>query len=307
MFSENALRAAIADFVQEENLPRAASDALARECRAVLDLYRARRREVQTPLILGICGSQGSGKTTLAHALGRILQASGVRTARLSLDDFYLPGSAREALAREVHPLLRTRGVPGTHDVARGLDVFDRLTHAASQDVTPLPAFDKARDEPVPEEDELRFTGRADVILFEGWCVGAAPQAAAELTQPINPLERDEDPEGAWRTYVNRQLSGPYQDWFAKLDLLILLQAPSFETVLDWRRQQEDRLRDQVREAGRPTAGLKIMDEVQLRAFVSHYERLTRHILTEMPARADLAIALNAARDVQRIERKPTP
>jgi D-glycerate 3-kinase len=243
------------------------------------------------PLILGLCGAQGSGKSTLAEGLRERMEAGGIATAILSLDDLYLAGDSRAALARDVHPLLRTRGVPLTHDVAHGIALLDaiRVGHAAS-----LPRFDKARDEPEPEARWQPIPAGLDLLIFEGWCVGARAQDESALAPPVNALERDEDPAGIWRHAVNVALQTGYAELFARIDRLILLDAPGFEIVERWRAEQEDTLRKTLEAQGRSTAGL--MDAPALIRFVAHYERLTRWILDEMPTRADLVLRLDADR-----------
>ena len=68
--------------------------------------------------IIGINGAQGAGKTTFSKLLKVVLeQKFGMKVVQLSIDDFYLSRAEREELAKSVHPLLITRGVPGTHDV----------------------------------------------------------------------------------------------------------------------------------------------------------------------------------------------
>lgn len=243
-------------------------------------------------VVAGICGAQGSGKSTLAEALRARFAEDGTACAVLSLDDLYLTRAARLGLARRVHPLFATRGPPGTHDVALG-----RRTLAALErgEAAPLPRFDKARDDRLPEAEWPRAPAACRLLLLEGWCVGARPQDEAALAEPVNPLERLEDAEAIWRTHANAALAGEYQHLFARLDPLILLAAPGFGIVRRWRGEQEAALlRD---DPGAPGA----MDAAALDRFVSHYERLTRHILAEMPARASLVAWLDEARGMQRI------
>ena len=237
--------------------------------------------------VIGICGSQASGKSTLTAVLRRVLEDAGLTVASLSLDDLYLTHAERQALAREVHPLLATRGVPGTHDVALGMAVLDGL---ACDGETLLPVFDKASDD--RRAQGVPVAGPVDVILFEGWCVGAVPQA--DVAEPINGLERDRDPDGRWRAFVNEALAGPYQELFARIERLVLLQAPSFEVVLAWRQEQEAKLRARLAREGGDLK--RAMTDNQVADFIAHYERLTRHILAEMPGRADVVVELDDAR-----------
>ncbi|NYT39126.1 kinase [Sphingomonas sp. R-74633] len=223
------------------------------------------------PFVLGIAGAQGSGKSTIARAL-----AARFGCPVLSLDDLYLDGTTRQHLADTVHPLLRTRGVPGTHDVAAGLAVIEALARGPAL----LPRFDKVRDEPGAAE---RVEGPAEMLILEGWCLGARPQPEADLAEPINDLEREHDPDGRWRRWVNAQLAGPYQALWARIDQLVFLEAPCFEIVADWRTQQE-------RAAGGP------MTDAEIRDFVQHYERLTRHLLRHGREWADATLRLDERR-----------
>jgi D-glycerate 3-kinase len=239
-------------------------------------------------LVVGICGAQGSGKSTLAAALVEALpDRLDVPAAALSLDDLYLPRADRLALAERVHPLFATRGVPGTHDPDLGLATIDALERG---EPAPLPRFDKAADDRLPPAGWPHAPAGTRVLVLEGWCLGARPQPDAALAEPVNVLERDEDPGGIWRHAVNAALGGPdYRALFGRIDHLTLLAAPGWQAVLPWRIQQEQALRREGRGG---------MSDAQLTRFVQHYERLTRHILAEMPARADLVLQLDAARQV---------
>ncbi|HVI98995.1 MAG TPA: kinase [Sphingomonas sp.] len=245
------------------------------------------------PLVLGLCGAQGSGKTTIARALAARLRERGLRAAILSIDDLYVTHAERQALARRVHPLFATRGPPGTHDVALGLEVIARLD---AGEAVALPRFDKARDDRAPRETWPVIEGPLHLLIFEGWCVGAGPEPEAALAEPINDLERREDEGAAWRSYANEALAH-YRPLFDRIDRLVLLAAPGFEVVRAWRGQQEEDLRTE-----RPE-GEAVMDAAAIDRFIQHYERLTRHILAEMPARADLTLRLDADRHVVAVER----
>ena len=235
--------------------------------------------------VLGIAGAQGSGKSTLARALKQRMDEAGVASALLSIDDLYLSHAARAALAQTVHPLLRTRGVPGTHDVALGLDLIAALERG---DAVPLPRFDKGADDRLPADQWDRAPAGTRLLLLEGWCVGARPQPEEALAAPVNALERQEDADGRWRRFVNAALAGSYQALFARIDRIAFLAAPDFDVVARWRGEQEAPLR----------AAGGGMDKAALARFIQHYERITRHMLADMPARADMLIQLDAERQV---------
>jgi len=250
------------------------------------------------PLVVGINGGQGSGKSTLALFLKLLLEEGhGLKTAVLSLDDLYLTRAERTALAKEHHPLLATRGVPGTHDVALGMRLLDRLAGAGATAVS-IPRFDKAADDRAPLADWSVVSAPVEIILLEGWCVGARPQAEADLSTPVNVLEEDEDKGGVWRRYVNDQLAGSYAAFFARLDHLIMLKVPNFECVAAFRSLQESKLR--AKSAANPVKAIGLMDEAAINRFIMHYERLTRHMLAEMPSRADVVLELSEAHVIAR-------
>jgi len=275
------------EFLAEERLPpefRATMEAI---CIPLADAARARAGQAAGPLVVGLCGSQGSGKSTIAAATARLLADMGLACARLSIDDLYMTREERRALARRIHPLLVTRGPPGTHEVGLGEAVLDAL--AAGGPVL-LPRFDKGRDTRRPPEEWESFGGAADIVIFEGWCVGARPQPETALLDPVNALEAEEDPHGVWRAYVNDQLAGPYRSLFARIGLFAFLQAPGFDAVLAWRTEQEAKLR--AREPHAP----KLMSPTQIARFIAHYERVTRHLLEEAPSRADLVFRIDARR-----------
>ncbi len=245
------------------------------------------------PRLLGVSGLQGSGKSTVAAAMVRLAVESGGRAVSLSLDDFYLGHDARQALGREVHPLLATRGVPGTHDLHLLLSTLDALVDPATHWPLAMPRFDKGRDDRAPREHWQYVDGPPSLVVFEGWCLGVPPQDDTELGLPVNALERDEDAEGTWRRFVNAQL-GAYAAAWARIDRLAVLQAPGWDVVRAWRGQAERE------HAGAPRA----MDDAALDRFLSHYERISRHALRTLPARADVLVELDTTRTPVRITRR---
>lgn len=254
-------------------------------------LQRMQSHGMQT-YVLGINGAQGTGKSTLAKLLTLIVESRGYRVANLSLDDFYLGKAARAELARTSHPLFRTRGVPGTHDTRLLASILRQLRAADNTRTVRIPRFDKATDDRLPDSSFDSIEGPADLVILEGWFVGASAQREEELPQELNDLERDADEDGRWRSAVNKALATDYQAIFAELDLLVMLCAPSFEQVYEWRGLQERKL------AASRGSGDAVMNDAELQRFIQHYERLTRHCLATLPDSADVVFQLDAGHRV---------
>jgi D-glycerate 3-kinase len=284
----------ISAMLAREHLPEAYRHTIEHALMPLAGAIAQRARLSDHLVLVGLCGAQGSGKSTAAAALVQLLAHEQLPAVALSIDDFYLPRAARADLARHVHPLLATRGVPGTHDVELAQATIDSL---AGSEPTPLPSFDKASDDRRPRREWRVAEGPMRVVILEGWCVGARPEAAAELATPVNALERDEDPQGLWRAYVNEALSGRYRALFDRLSPLVLLAAPSFEVVHGWRAEQEHKLRARLAREGGDAS--RTMDDAGIARFICHYERTTRHILKEMPQRADHLISLDRQRSAR--------
>jgi D-glycerate 3-kinase len=259
----------------------------------LLDQYAGRIARSRRPYVLGLSGLQGSGKSTLARVMKAQAKARGWATEVLSLDDFYYARSEREALARDVHPLLRTRGVPGTHEIELLLSVLAAVPQASDRLAVTYPRFDKGRDTRLPPSRWPRITQRPELVIVEGWALGIRPQSPGALTRPINALERDEDPDGTWRRWVNMQLRS-YQPLWRKFDALIVLQAPNWDIVRRWRGEQEHELL--ARHA--PLA----MDAATMKHFLMHFERLSRHALATLPILADTIVEYDDERHVTGLE-----
>ena len=268
-----------------------------------------RQRGRSRPLVVGINGAQGAGKSTLFNLLEVILEEGfGLRVVGFSIDDLYKTRAEREHLAREVHPLLKTRGVPGTHDVELGIELLDSLIEAGPDTLTKIPVFGKSIDDRCPPTVWQEWVGPVDVIVFEGWCVGALPQSDEALQIPVNALETEEDAAGVWRRHVNAQLAGPYRALFSRLDLLLMLKVPSMQAVYEWRALQEQKLAERVQyiyDTQQPTAHLRIMNPDEIKRFIAHYERLTRAMLEELPERADVCLHLNENHKIREIAINP--
>jgi len=283
------------DFVAEHRLPPAYADLATRWYLPLADELARVRETAGRPLVIGINGSQGSGKSTLAALLKHLfITRHALRAIDLSIDDFYLPQAQRQQLATEEHPLLATRGVPGTHDIPLMSRTLEALT--SQQASVPIPRFDKASDDRVAQAHWKQETAPVDMVILEGWCLGSPPQNEDELQAPINLLEANEDPDVRWRHYVNRQISEQYQALYDRIDLWIMLKAPSFDCVYQWRLEQERKLAARIA----PHAdGKGIMSPEELARFIEHYQRLTTHTLRTLPQQVNFLFELDAERNIR--------
>ena len=292
------------DFIKQHRLPEAFIDTIAEHYLPLAQWINA-HRPANRSWIIGLNGAQGTGKSTLSGVLKIILEQNfNCNTAIISLDDLYLPRADRQALARSVHSLLQTRGVPGTHDTQLGMQLLYKLSHLKAGQTLSLPRFDKARDEPMTEDKWEAFTGPANIVIFEGWCMGSSPEAEDALAQPINELEAQEDQNGLWRHYVNDKLQTSYMELFACNDLLIMLKAPNFESIHRWRWQQEQKLAATMTAGNALKKDFQLMDKAGVSHFIQHYERLTRHNLAQLPKQADILLALNEDHNIVNVRYK---
>ncbi|SEH06970.1 hypothetical protein [Candidatus Venteria ishoeyi] len=286
-----ALLAALQAHIQQHALPATFITTLQNYYMPLAEqIYQQSQITGQTSVI-GINGAQGTGKSTLSSFLKLILeQVYGCAVVQFSIDDLYHTHAKRQQLAREVHPLLQTRGVPGTHDVNLGIALLETLSTATASTKVFIPYFDKAIDDRAPREQWSLHQGKVDIILFEGWCVATPAQAESALKQALNALEANEDPHAIWRNYVNLQLQQSYLALFSPIEYLIMLKAPSFECIYQWRSLQEHKL---AQKQDSRNHNLKIMNKNQLQRFIMHYERLTRFNLQVLPEQAQVVIELD--------------
>ena len=292
------MSAAAKDFLDRHQLPATYLESAQRWFEPLIQQFCDQYQPDTAPQILGINGCQGSGKSTLADYLcTMIAERQGIQTVSLSMDDFYLTLAERRALAKTVHPLLSTRGVPGTHDVALSITTIEHLRSGPNR---PIPGWDRSIDDRVTGPQIKSVSGPVGLIILEGWCLGAIPEPDFKLAEPINCLERLEDQQAIWRQYINQALSQDYQQLFAMVDQLIMLQAPSFDTVFDWRLEQEAKMRNHLKAAD--SSG--VMDEQQLGRFIQHFQRITEHSLREMPQRAQHLFKLGSDRQISQYQQR---
>ncbi len=244
--------------------------------------------------VIGVSGSQGSGKSTLAKLLRQIFEeVDGLKAIDLSIDDFYLTRKEREALAAHTHPLLLSRGVPGTHDIALAVNTIKQLL-SSKTDTTLIPRFDKSIDDRKPKNEWEQVDTPVDVVILEGWCISIPPQEKSELITPVNELESNEDPDQVWRNFVNDSLEVEYPELFGLIDYSIFLESPSFETVYEWRSLQEEKLKKSLADTTDSNTSNKIMNANELKRFIQHFERLTNHGYETLPHIVNVIFKLNS-------------
>ena len=242
---------------------------------------------------VGINGCQGSGKSTLTDYISSYLFTKyQLNVVVMSLDDFYLSREKRKKLATDIHPLLATRGVPGTHDVVALERIISQLK--AQKTGFSIPRFNKATDDPYPEDQWQTIEKPIDIILLEGWCWGVKPQTAEQLKSPINELELQQDTNGEWRNYVNEQLKSAYVPLYDEMDFWLALQAPSFDCVYKWRLEQEQKL--QAKNIGLTNS--KIMTPAEILNFTQYFQRLSVQSCNSISQSADTIFYLDPSRQI---------
>ena len=236
--------------------------------------------------IIGLTGGQGAGKSTITQIIKLIFEIKyNFNVTFFSIDDFYKTLRERETLSKKIHPMFKTRGVPGTHDTKLLSKIFNDLSKKNFKSVY-VPRFDKSIDDRFPKSKWQKISNKPDLIIFEGWCVGAKAQTKKQLLKPINILEKNNDSKLIWRTKVNNELNNNYRKIFSKIDCLVFLKVPNFECVYKWRLLQENKLK-------LTSKGKKIMSPKQVREFIMYYERITKQMLEDLSKNAYAVLSLD--------------
>ncbi len=236
--------------------------------------------------IIGLTGGQGSGKSTISNILKIILKENyNLETVIFSIDDFYKTFKEREVMSKNISSLFLTRGVPGTHDTKMIFNCIKKLKNNKFKKIM-IPKFNKAIDDRAPKKEWLRVIKKPHLVIFEGWCVGVTHQKNKDLLIAINELEKYQDKKKIWRNTVNNELKKNYKKIFSLIDKIIFLKVPSFNHVFKWRLLQEKKLRITSR-------GKKTMSDNQIKKFIMHYERLTKHMLKTLTYKADAVIKID--------------
>jgi D-glycerate 3-kinase len=251
-------------------------------------------------LVIGLAGGQGSGKTTISSILSIILKKYfKLNVFIVSIDDFYKTRKDRKMLSKKKHPLLMTRGVPGTHDVNLMLSFFKKIKLKKFKSLE-APKFNKAIDDRYKKSLWYKIKTKPDVVIFEGWCVGARAQSSSQLKKPINSLEKVYDQGAKWRAHVNNQLKTKYKTLFNQLDGLLYLKAKNFNLLREWRLKQERKLWIQTKNK----KNLKIMSSGDVINFMQTYQRITQQMFKDALKVSSIIMNLNSNHQIEKIKFK---
>lgn len=283
----------ISAFIQQHNLPEDFESTVAQYYQPLAERLFYQFTKKNETYFVGINGCQGSGKSTLTDYIANYLASQyQINVVVMSLDDFYLTSEKRKQLAEDVHPLLATRGVPGTHDVVALKRILTELKNRKT--AFSIPKFNKATDDPFPEEQWARIEQPTDIVILEGWCWGVKSQTAEQLEAPVNELESQHDKTGEWRNYVNQKLKCFYEPLYEQMDFWLALQAPSFDCVYKWRLEQEQKLEN--RNIG--LASSKIMSAEEVIEFTQYFQRLSVQGCNTISQSADAIFYLDNERNI---------
>ncbi len=240
------------------------------------------------PLVIGLNGPQGCGKTTATSAAVEMLRSKhNLRGIALSIDDFYLTRAEQMLLAQSYsqNPYLQQRGYPGTHDIRLGCETLSKLkaiNHAGLP--VALPRYDKSvhdgEGDRLHQSDWPVVMPPLDFVILEGWCLGFTPV----------PESRIDDEHLA---EINRLLDA-YGEWRAFLDAFIQLKASDIRYTIDWRIEAEQKMRAQ---------GKAGMSDARIRAYI---EKFMPAYELYLPGLAD-SMSPGVPRFVIEIQRDRTP
>jgi len=265
-----------------------------------ISFWISKRVNKKTPLMIGLAGGQGSGKTTISSILTIILKKYfKLNVFKVSIDDFYKTRKDRKLLSKKKHPLLMTRGVPGTHDIDLMLNFFKKIRTKKFKNLQ-VPKFNKAIDDRRMKKSWYKINSKPDVVIFEGWCVGAKAQTNDQLKKPINSLEKIYDNNAKWRSHVNNQLKNKYKILFKQLDELLYLKAKNFDLLKNWRLKQEKKLWLKTKNK----KNLKIMSGKDIINFMQTYQRITQQMFKDALKISSIIMNLDINHQIQNIKFK---
>ena len=246
-------------------------------------------------LFLGLSGAQGSGKTTISEILKIIIKKLFKRKIQIiSIDNFYKTLKERKEMSSKIHNLLRTRGVPGTHDINLLKKTLFNLNKKNFK-IFRSPRFDKSIDDRVKKKYWDIIKNKPEIIILEGWCVGAKPQSQNKIKKTVNNLEKNEDKNFIWRKYANEKLKKEYKSLFSIIDNFIFIKIPNYRMVFKWRFIQEKKLRKKSH------SNKKIMNSKEIKRFIMFYQRIALQMIKDLSKSASVVMYLKKNHEINKI------
>ena len=258
----------------------------------------AKKSNNKKPYFVGLAGGQGTGKTTTSSIIKIILEKYfKLKVFKISIDDFYKTRKERLSLSKKIHPMFATRGVPGTHDVKLMLEFFKKAKKKNFKQIE-LPNFNKAVDDRYSKKNWYKIKEKPDVVIFEGWCVGARAELNKSLKKSINSLEKINDKKLIWRKYVNQQLKTKYKELYSQLNCMIYLKAKNFSLLQKWRLKQEHKLWLKTKKS----SNHKIMSKGDVINFMQTYQRITENMFKTAEKHSSIVMLLNNDHQIKKIK-----
>lgn len=227
---------------------------------------RLKRGLKRQPMIVGVSGCQGSGKTTLCDTLVHLLKEEpyNLRVVNFSLDDLYLKHKDQVTLSQRYpnNPLYGQRGQAGSHDLHLAHETFEKLLDSKSGSRVPIPVYDKSLNQGQGDRlDESQWKyplAPFDIILFEGWMLGFKP--VLEINQPFQYTSRITVQDAQ---VMNDKLKQYEEEIYPYFDIFIHLSPVELSQVYQWRLQQEHHMK--------ATRGVNGLSDEQVKDFVETY------------------------------------
>ncbi|CAI5756259.1 unnamed protein product [Candida verbasci] len=222
------------------------------------------------PLIIGVSGPQGSGKSYLAEHLTNELtkQYGDKNIIQFSIDDYYLTKSAQDEINSKYkdNALLQGRGLPGTHDLPLLAQTFNKIVcnYKKPWEIIQIPSYDKSAYNGLGDRsnNSQEITKPVDIVIFEGWFLGYT----SIETQLIN-VKYFTNPETLMihKLYnlqqINENLQQYHKIW-SHISNFIIINTNDISNVFKWRLEQEHNL------IKRKKIG---MNDTQVKQFINRY------------------------------------
>ena len=248
-------------------------------------------------IIIGIQGGQGTGKTTLAKHISKVLKKKNFKTVHFSIDDIYKSVKERKELIRKnsQNPFYQIpRGLPGTHQINLLENIF--IKSKKGQKFT-IPKFNKSTNKGFGsiKRNKIKVSEGLDFLIIEGWCLGIPTTNSKGLIKICNKNKIDlkgMDPELKFHKVPLKFIKG-YQKLWKHINLTIMLKPDSLKSHHKWRLQQERELKKNTKSG---------MTSDQIFTFVNSFLPFT--YLCYDKIKPDVKIIINNKHEFYKLDKK---